>query len=550
MLIKQIRMALAKKYFLSFLLVGGLMLLSMQTTKAQAVPEYTQNEVYNYLSRMAQKGLIQFNDQIRPLSRVYLANCLDSLALHLNELTEIEKKEWAFYQQDLTDAKAVASGNAEQAKFFTKDPYNRFRSIVVNSKGFLLRVDPIITATTLSRNGKSASQTSSGFNLYGYAGKHWGFYLSLNDITESGAGLDTLRAFTPEPGVNSRIATSGRSHNYSQLRAGISYTFKNGSIGVGQDQLLWGYGENGRIILSDKAPNYPYIRFDYQPLPWLQFNYTHAWLNSDIIDSAKTYNTGNTTYGGRREFYVNKYMAQHSLTFRVKKGLTVTLGESMVYSDQINVGYLIPIMFFKVYDNLTNNENINAGSNGQLFLSVSSRNNLKNTHLYGTLFIDEVRLGTIFNKAKSRNQLGYTIGASVTDLGIPYLTAGIEYTRINPFVYRNLIPAQNYTSSSYNLGDWMGNNADRFIANLKYTPIPKLKLWLQYQYIRKGGAGSLDQQYFQEPQPPFLFNYQFSQKEWFMQASYEWFNNLYLIGNFRTQGNNQQQVNLGMRYGL
>jgi trigger factor len=50
--------------------------------------------------------------------------------------------------------------------------------------------------------------------------------------------------------------------NFAEVRASINYQFKKGSISLGKDQLLWGYGENGRIVLSDKAPTYPYIRLD------------------------------------------------------------------------------------------------------------------------------------------------------------------------------------------------------------------------------------------------------------------------------------------------
>ncbi|WP_204266801.1 hypothetical protein, partial [Escherichia coli] len=72
---------------------------------------------------------------------------------------------------------------------------------------------------------------------------------------------------------------------------------------------------------SDKAPTYPYVRLDYRPLPWLSFNYTHAWLHSDIIDSTRSYRTGNTVYGGVREFTIAKYMAAHSVQITPTKGL-------------------------------------------------------------------------------------------------------------------------------------------------------------------------------------------------------------------------------------
>ena len=56
--------------------------------------------------------------------------------------------------------------------------------------------------------------------------------------------------------------------------------------------MQWGYTENGRMVLSNKAPTYPYIRLDYQPFKWLTFNYVHAFLNSNIIDSVRSYGTG------------------------------------------------------------------------------------------------------------------------------------------------------------------------------------------------------------------------------------------------------------------
>lgn len=524
---------------------------------SQVVFENHRSEVYHFLYRLSMKGLIQFNDQVRPISRIYIEDCLDSVEAKSALLSRIEKAELSFYKKEYTDAKM--NGVEEPSRFFTNDANGRWRAISIQTKNLMMRVDPVLTAGLQSRQEGLVRQSSSGFRLYGYAGKRWAFNFSLNDITESGVGIDTLRLGSSETGINGRIAANKQSVNFAELRASIAYAFKNGSISLGKDHLLLGYGENGRTILSDKAPTYPYLRLDYQPLSWLRFNYTHAWLNSTLIDSNRTYNTGVSSFGGRREFFLRKFMAQHSLTFTPMKGLDVTLGESMVYSDRFDAGYLIPVLFFKAYDNLVSNDNINAGGNGQLFAQVSSRNHLKNTHFYGTLFIDEIRIGSMFDRNNSRNQLGFTLGASITDWGLPYLVLGAEYTRINPFVYRNLTPAQDFTSHNYTLGDWMGNNSDRWIIHAKYTPFPRLKLNIRYQQIRKGGAGTYDQQYFQAPQPPFLFDLQSHQKEWFIQANYQWFNNLYLNASFSAQEITQkvaesitkhELLHLGVAFGL
>jgi hypothetical protein len=225
---------------------------------------------------------------------------------------------------------------------------------------------------------------------------------------------------------------------------------------------------------------------------------------------------------------VQKYLATHSIEVEAMKGLNIAIGESIIYSDKMDPGFLIPINLFKFYDNNRSNYLIEAGSNGQYFLSLSSRNQIKNTHLYYTLFIDEIKVSSMFNKKESRNQLGYNLGGSITDIFIPYLSLGAEYTRVNPFVYSNLISAQAYTSYNYSLGDWMGNNFDKAIVFAKYTPIAKLKLVARYQKIRKGETGTIYEQYAVQPQPSFLFDYIKTRSDIFLQARYEYINNIYL----------------------
>jgi hypothetical protein len=516
---------------------------------AQVVWENHTKEVYHYLSRMAQKGVIVFDDNIRPLSRKYIADCLDTLAQKPQLLNETEKKELAFYTKEYGNEIAASAGQdlIRDTRFLKRDAYKRWRSFAASDKGILLVADPVFTATAIGGSGKNVTRSSSGLGFWGYAGKHWAFHFFYNDVTESGKGFDTTRQNTPQTGFIRKDSGVYTSLNYTEFRGSISYSWNNGSLSFGQDHLLWGYGENGRVVLSDKVPTFPFIRLDYQPFPWLRFNYTHAWLNSRILDTAKSYPTGYpNVYDGRRDFYIPKFMATHSAQIKPVKGLDIAVGESIVYSDRLEAGYLFPLMFFKVYDNIANNSNIRAGSNGQLFLQVSSRNHLPKTHFYGSLFIDEIRIATILDRSKSRNQVGGTVGASITDVFTPYLTLGLEYTRVYPFVYQNLIPGQNYTSYNYFLGDWMGNNFDRLIYSVKYTPVPRLKCVLRYQTIRKGGMGSIESQYFQQPQPAFLFNYQNKQREIYTQFSYEWLNNLTLNA-FYSSVSDQNQVNLQKR---
>lgn len=531
-------------------------LLAFFQLKAQVVYENPDHEILNFLNRQAQKGNISIDDYIQPLSRQVISKLLTQL--DSVSLTNIEKKELQFYQKDFSE---FNNRYGEETSIIKKDEANRFRFLSVKKDDFILRFDPIFTLETTQSPNQHIIKSSNGISFYTHAGKHFSFQASFRDITESGNGLDSFKNFTPETGVvrTENVNPNAKKLNYSDIRGYISYAWQNGVISLGKDQNLWGYGENGRIILSNKAPSYPFLRFDYQPLKWLKFNYVHAWLQSGIIDSASIYPKGNDIYGSNRDFYIPKFFVTHSLNFLPVKGLALSIGESMMYSDRLDAAYFIPILFFKAYDQYKSRYNINSGANGQFFFQASSRNHLKNLHLYTTMFIDEIRTTTIFDKSRSRNQLGYNIGGSITDVGIPYLTIGAEYTRINPFVYNNLIPAQNYQNQESNLGDWMGSNSDRFIAYLKYTPFPRLKTSLSYQNVRKGDEGTLEQQYYSEPQPEFLFNLQRTQSAFNFSAAYEWINGLYLNASLSNINNtffvnpNQNrftQFQFSIKYGL
>jgi len=530
--------------------------IAVQTLQAQTVWENSQSPVYNYLARMAQKGLIEFNDVIRPVSRTQIQQLLDSLGS--KSLTSVEKKERDFYLQEFNSTAAVASETANSTALFKKDNYNRLRLLGVNNQDFKLFIDPIIGAKLYKGTEMDYRELSNGINLWGQA-KRFGFQAYYRDYALSGSGLNLLNQENPQTTIIELINRDANKKNYNEIRGSISYSWKNGSISLGKDQLLMGYGETGKIILSDRAPSFPYLRLDYQPLKWLSFNYTHSFLNSNLVDSVRSYGTGtNGVSGDVRIRYIPKFLVSHSLTFLPLKGLSITVGESMVYSDKLDVGFLIPLMYFKGYDNNRSNYLINAGSNGQIFMQVSSRNHLKNTHLYATWFIDELSLTKIFNPKEARNQFGIQLGASVTDLLIPYLTLGAEYTRVNPFVYNNLLPAQEYNHYQQALGDWMGNNSDRLALLVKYTPIPKLKLDLRWWHIRKGGAGTLVDQYQAIPQPPFLFDFAKTRNDIFFTAQYEWFNNLYVQLQYQQKtnkpanaaANSNRLVSFGFSYGL
>ena len=530
-----------------------------QPITAQIIWEDNRSMIYPFLDRMADKGMIELNDVVQPISQLQIIGCLQSLQKKSTQLSALEKKELDFFWREYQSPMDYVDSVNQPLRILKKDANQRWRGATVGNKNFYLQLDPVTGAKIIKGTDETVTQFGSGVDIKAFAGKRLSLQFNWRDITETGKGIDFAKTGNAETGMVRKNNSLNTSLNYSNFKGSIGYQFKNGSISVGQDQLMFGYGNHGRIVLSDKAPSYPFVRLDLHPISWLHFNYAHTWLQSNVIDSSRSYNLGNTVYGGKQLFYVPKFMAIHSIQLLPAKGVSISLGESVIYNGHLFAPYFIPVLYFKALDNYNSmGDNNPASANTQFFGQLSLRNILPKAHLYGSFFIDELRLSKIFDKNKRRNQLGYTLGIEKQDFLFANVSMGVEYTRVNPFVYDNFIGAERYTHAKYNLGDWMGNNFDRCTLFFSYKPMARLLINGRGEWIRKGGAGTLNQQYFSEPQPSFLFDAQWTSAEIFMQARYEMVHHVYLMAQYAIRQQSfysnipsfiTQQTQIGFNFG-
>jgi len=422
----------------------------------------------------------------------------------------------------------------------SKDPFDRYRLFSYGDTLFKINASPILGYETGTRDGAKYSHRWDGLYMYGYLGNNIGYSFRFQDNSEDGTTIDKTKNFTPVSGIS--ISKSDINNiQYDDINVNLAYNWSWGDLSVGKDYLNWGYGQSGLLVLSDKAPSFPFIRLDIRPVKWLSFNYIHAWLNSGVIDSTQLFSTA--LPGEPSTVFRDKFLAQHSLTLTPTTGLDISVGESIIYSGQLQLAYLIPIMFFSSADHYLSENNNNAGGNCQMFMGVSSRNEIKNTHLYGTLFIDELTLEGLFNPATQRNQIGFTLGGSVTDLPVDNLTLTLEFTKIYPYVYTHYVPTLTYQNNGYVMGEWTGNNADLVYGALNYRFLRGLQATLWSQYIRKGGQGPESDQY-TLPQPPFLYGLRTNYAYLGAEIKYEITHELFARLQYQTTKISTQQADL------
>lgn len=519
---------------------------------SQVVYEPLGSDVYSFLNRLSQKGIIELDDQIRPLSRKYIAGKLLSVKQLSEKLTSLETEELNFYLTDFgreLDLLNNVKVEKEKISSINKDQFGRYRLFSYRDNIFTINLSPILGAEIGSRDNERLIHIRNGISFYGYLSDNIGFNFRFIDNTEKGNNIDKWRLFTPKTGFHVRndetiFGFPPDKIEYSEVNTNIGVDWSWGKFSVGKDFMEWGYGESGLLVLSQKAPSFPFIRLDINPVDWLSFNYFHGFLASDVVDSNETYYHET---GGERIVYREKFIASHTLSVKPTKGLTLSLGESIVYADKFEFSYLFPLMFFRVNDHHLSRQINEAGSNSQFFFSVSSRNHLKNTHLYTSLFIDELTITNIFNKEKQRNQFGYSLGASLTDLLFENLTFTLEFTRIFPFVYEHYIQTTTYQNASYNLGHWMGSNGDLIYGSVNYRFLRGLQATLWAQYIRKGDKGNAYLQYQTQPQPPFLFGLRKNYTYFGGFVKYEILHELFAKFSFQLMKISEQQEDLNYR---
>jgi hypothetical protein len=344
-----------------------------------------------------------------------------------------------------------------------------------SDSNFAVSVNPILGLKYYSNENGLITHRWNGAEFFAYAGKHWGFWANLRDnrIDED---LVSPTFLTEMPGIDNKGGT-----DFSEMRGGLVYSWKWGSFALMKDHFVWGTNYNGANIFSGKPPSVGQIKFHLNPVKWLDFNYIHAWLNSDVLDSLRTYNTGTA----EREVYYEKYIAANMYTVRLFRHLNLSLGNSIIYSSyNVNPVYLIPFLYYKSADHSSSSSN-NGGSNAQIFFEVSSRN-IKNVHLYTTFFIDEVNFSNFQDTARHSNWISGKAGIRISNLPVKNLILTAEYTRTNPMVYKHYIETTNFESNHYNMGSYMRDNARDLYLALGYKPFRGLHVNLAYKYAEKG----------------------------------------------------------------
>ena len=509
---------------------------------AQRIPqaiEYT--EIYDFLEELTTDGVIRSNAAIKPYTRDHIAALLAEAQTKDSLLNRRQKDDLQFYLQDYaleldTLPTYYSYGHRHVTQWITDvsnlslaDPSLH---ILTKDKIFKFRLRPIL--------GMDLSYNTNGLLMHRWYGAeiqmdiahHLSIWGSIRDNSWSGQGVNGSRITKPGylnnlAGVQYKEANYGG--DFSDSRGGISLYAWWGSIGVQRERIQWGDAQHCSNILSAHNPAVPMITLQLTPCKWFQFDYFHAWLVSNVIDSTYYYEENYKDGVTKRNYRpANKFMAANMFTFMPCKYVQFSFGNSIIYAERnVQAAYFIPIAFYKSLDHLLTKGLSTENQNSQAFgtLTVRPTDHLR---LYGSVFVDEFKLARLKKDNPQHNLVSYLVGFNWSNWPLKGLSLRGEFMRANIATYEHSIKVLDFTSNSYYMGHYMGSNAQSIFVQLSYRPTRSLRLTLDYTRDTKYTAydyirGDIKNIISQKP----YINPIWENDELKFRAVYEVFNNCY-----------------------
>ena len=529
---------------------------------AQNIPEsmdYTM--LYDFLDELATDGVIHINSAIQPYSRNTIAALLREAQQKDSLLNQRQKDDLLFYMQDFaleldTIPDYRLYGHDNRAQWTDKRTFNlslvepAFHYKTDNNK-FKMMIKPILGMDIYASKKGIITKRWYGAEVQMDIVGHVSIWGSLRDKSWKGTGLLNKDYFPDQyaqidgskitkgqylnnlQGVQYKEANYGG--DFSDSRGGISLYDWWGSISVQRENIRWGDAYHASNIISNHSPAFPMITLNLKPCRWFEFNYFHAWLVSNVLDSTYYYQE-RYTEGETRLHYrpANKFMAANMFTFSPIRQLSFSFGNSIVYSERnVQAAYFIPIAFYKSLDHLLTKGLGTENQNSQMFFTISTRN-LKHLHVYASVFVDEFQFARLKKSNPEHNLVSYLVGFNWSGWPVRGLSLKGEFMRANSLTYDHSIPTLTYASNSYTLGHYMGANAQSVFAELQYKPVRGLALKLNYTCDTKFNAYD----YVRGINSQIIAYKPFDERIWQndvvgFNATYEIFNNCYAVIDFQ-----------------
>ena len=421
--------------------------------------------IYAYFERMETLGhLHNLLDGIRPYSRARVAEMLNVLDEKRTELTPIDRRKLDDFLLDFrfelnpeqkyhrvpenqnwySPLYGWENIKTDFARFFKQNHPEEQNYVILwekNGDSFYMNYEHGLDYESRS-DGIYRSASWQAYQFRGTIDNNFGYQVEVSLHGMRGDD-DYVKEHPILKGSWSQLGDD--EIRYSD-RTGGELAWHNQSIDIyfAQQEVEWGHGESGKLILSNNPEPYPYLALQKE-WGWGKFISLHGKLQSFKQD----------TLAGGYPYYPDKWLAAHRLEFTLWKKITFGLNENFIYGNRYaDWAYLIPFNFYRaVQHKLRDRDNATISIDCEYLL-------YRGIKVYGTVFLDEFRrskLGTDWYGNKHAFMVG---GYLVDPLGLANSSLRFEYTAIMPWVYTHDYQINSYATDYNSLGHWSGPNSE------------------------------------------------------------------------------------------
>ena len=441
------------------------------------------NPIYNYLNRMQSLHLIEnYNSFEIPKTRSEITKYIKEIVVVKDKLNLIDAQtlndflvEFNFdlsfstekYYSLFNDNTETPLLNQKEKFLYYYTDSSKFNTFInfVGSGEYLYSMDK------LNSTNSNASLLTFGAELRGTINNNFGYFARATNGLQFG---DTeLASFKSNLRYNYKFNSDHDSSKFFDETIGyLSAEFDYVKVKIGRDRVNIGYG-NSKIIMDNYFPPMDYISMQ---LNYSIFNF--SFIHGKLL--------GFGTFSEPRKIILDKYIAYHRLGLNFSKHFQFGLGETIIYANRnIDFSYLNPFNFYKSAEHA----NIDR-DNSMLFIDFKN-NSFKGLTLFGTVLIDDVDFSK-FGTNWYGNKFIYDFGISYEPFPEYFpLTIGLQYLRIDPYVYAHRFEKNNYTSMDIGVGPNIQPNSESYFFDVRYKPHYRIELGFSYQYI-KHGANEVD----------------------------------------------------------
>ena len=460
------------------------------------------NDVYPFLEKLSLEGLIDFNQSNIPISRRAVASYLEEIEAEKGKLSRTEQNilsdlflEFSFdINKNLHDSYSFTGEfkPANALKIFSDKKQKYLASYADSNFSIFLDGVGAVSYRDFDAQGSpraAASLFEIGPRLSGTINNSIGFYVQVTE-GQTLTGEQHARSVIggTDPLVNDPLLVASQkfvSAKYiTAFNAGyLRYESGNGNVALmlGRDNFELGNGYIDKLWVSDFAPPFDFARVDLR-YKFFRYTFFYGDLQGDSLGTPQMTNN----------VVKSKNIVGNYLSIETSPSFRFGIYQSLILA---NTPFLLS--FFNPISVLES-ASLNTYTSVDAKAMIGFDSELRpcpDLGIQASFFFNDLNFSTIGKKgspAGNDNKFGYQLGLMYADpFGISNLTAKVEYTLLDPFVYNSRTNMTNYTNWDESIGTPLPPNSDQIALELNYYLTNRITINFLYRHQRSG-TGFLD----------------------------------------------------------